>query len=118
MGVQAGPLWLRGLNQKAHSQTLPAGTVGANSMSAIVREVDPSKVQSAGSAGGDRPDETEEAGAADPGRLAPAGGVGALSFSRSRRPITETISTTGGSSGGLIGATVPERGVSPRSSRC
>ena len=42
IGVQAGPLWLRGLNQNAVSYTCePAGTLGANSTSKLVRVVEP-----------------------------------------------------------------------------
>lgn len=42
IGVQAGPVWLRGLNQLAVNHTCdPAATVDGNATSKIVRVVEP-----------------------------------------------------------------------------
>src|SRR4051812_21689287 len=103
-GVHAGPLWARGLNQNAHSHTCePAVTVEANSMSNVVRVVDPSNFQSEISCGGALPTKENTVAPSTPGGFPRRSESCDRSLTLSVRPMAETTSNTGDSSGGLIG---------------
>src|SRR5260221_7913965 len=115
-GVAAGPLWSRGLRQKAVIQTFdPGGTVAAKRMSMVVRVGSPSNFQSASSVGAVAPTKLKTAAPATPRGLPRLVG----SPARCRRiltvlPTLETMSMSGAVAGGGIGGGRLSRGVRPR----
>src|SRR3954453_21423398 len=119
IGVHAGPLALRGLNQNAVSHTwLPAATVGGNSMSNIVRVVEPSNFHCEMSAGGAEPTKLNTVAPSTPSGLPRRSESMLRSLTLSPRPRADTTSITGDSVGGLIDVITSLRGLSPRSIRC
>lgn len=118
-GVHAGPLCERGLNQNAVKRTCdPAGVAESITTSTRVRVVDPSNFQRDKSAGGVAPTKLNNDAPFTPAGFEARSNPIACRRTFSVRPCAATISNTGDSVGGLIGVTVPLRGVSPRSIRC
>src|SRR3954469_745083 len=120
-GVQPGPAWARGLNQKAQSQTtVPGARAASNCTPTLVRVVLPSNFQSASSAGGVAPPDPTWLNRDAP--LTPAGlrrreAVPSCSLIVTVVPERPTTSRWGACDGAGIGAAVA-RTFNPRSSRC